>query len=136
VASNLNVQLAGAYLQVQDNTASIIRVNSPVATVVGQVVASFYDSYFAVPSPGPVALALPATTVWLLFIRNISATNTISITLTPAGGSAWASPYVIVPNGVFITMASFASNPAAGGFTAASIGASGASTFVEVLLAA
>jgi hypothetical protein len=134
--ANLNVQLAGANLQVIDNSASIQRVNSPLVTVVAQTSASFYDPYFLVANPGPAAITLPAATVWVVAIRNISGANNISITLTPAGGSAWVSPYVLVPNGVFITMATFASNPGSGGFTALSLGASGANTFCELLLAA
>jgi hypothetical protein len=130
------VQLAGASLQIIDNTATVQRVNSTIASVVGQVAAAFYDPYFSVPNPGPVGLALPATTAWLFYVRNISGSNNISIILTPAGGAAWASAYVLVPNGIFLTMATFSTNPGSGGFTAATLGASGAGTFAEVLVAA
>jgi len=134
--ANLNVQLAGANLQVIDTVASVQRVQSPIATIVAQTAASFYDPYFLVPSPGPVALTLPGATVWNVAIRNISGSNNISVTATPAGGSAWISPLVIPPAGVFIYMATFSSNPAAGGLTALSIGASAGNTFAEILLAA
>lgn len=134
--ANLNAQLAGANIQVIDNSVSVQRVNSPIATIVAQTSAAFYDPYFLVANPGPSAVTLPGTTVWVLYIRNLSGTNTISITLTPAGGSAWASPYVLVPSGIFMTMATFSSNPASGGFTALSLGSSGANTFAELFMSA
>lgn len=134
--ANNNVQLAGANVQVIDNASSIQRVNSPIATVVAQTAATFYDPYFLVANPGPSALTLPGATVWNVFIRNISGSNTISVTATPQGGAAWASPYVMPPNSVFLIMATFASNPGAGGISALSLGSSGANTFAEIMLSA
>ena len=134
--ANLNAQLVGANLQVIDNTASVQRVNSPIASLVAQCAASFYDAYFPVPNPGPVSLVLPGTTVWVIAIRNLSGANNVSVTLTPAGGAPWISPYVLVPTGLLLTIASFSSNPSAGGFTAVSLSASGASTFAEIFMAA
>ena len=134
--ANVNVQLASAALQIIDNAASIQRVNSPITTIIGQVNAAFYDPFILIPNPGPLSLVMPAAVVWLVVIRNTNGTNTISITGTPAGGAAWASPYVLPPNGIFLTMATFASNPAAGGFSAISVSSNGANTYAEVLLAA
>ncbi len=134
--ANLNAQLAGANLQVIDNSISIQRVNSPIATVVGQVAAHFYDAYFSVANPGPTALTLPGTTVWIAVVRNISGSNTVSITATPAGGAAWGSPLVLAPNAVFIYMATFSSNPSSGGITTLSLGTNGAGTFAEIFLGA
>jgi hypothetical protein len=134
--ANINFQLSGASLQVIDNTATVQRVNSPIATIVGQVAATFYDPYILIPNPGPVVLTLPGAIIWQVYVRNINATNTISITATPAGGAAWASPLVLAPNSVFLYMATYSANPAAGGITALSLGASGATTFAEVALAA
>lgn len=134
--ANLNAQLQGANLQVIDNAVSVQRVNSPIATIVAQCAASFYDAYFAVANPGPTTLVLPGTTVWNIAIRNLSGANTISVTLTPTGGAPWASAYVIAPNGLFLTMVPFATNPGAGGFTACSIGTNGAGTFAEIFMAA
>jgi hypothetical protein len=130
------VQLSGGSIQVIDNTATVQRVNSPIATIVGQVAASFYDAFFPVPNPGPVSLTLPGATVWNVFVRNINTTNTISVIATPAGGAPWASPLVLAPNAIFVYMATFAANPAAGGITALTLGSNGANTFAEVMLAA
>lgn len=134
--ANINAQLVGANLQVIDNAASTQRVNSPIASLVAQCTASFYDAYFAVSNGAPTAITLPATTVWVFFVRNLSGTNTITIVGTPAGGSAWASGYVLPPSGLFGTIATFATNPGSGGFTAISLGSSGAGTFAELFLAA
>jgi hypothetical protein len=134
--ANANAQLAGANLQIIDNSNSVQRVNSPITTIVAQTNATFYDTYFLVASPGPASLTLPGATVWVLSIKNLSGSNTISITLTPTGGAAWASPYVLVPNGIFLTMATFSTNPGSGGFTALSLGASGANTYAEIFMAA
>jgi len=136
VATNLNAVLTGGTLQLVDNAAATIRVNSPITTVTGQVASSFYDLYYLVANPGPAAVTLPAATIWQVAIRNISGTNTISVTATPAGGAAWASALIIPPNGWFIYMATYSTNPGSGGITALSLGSSGANTYAEILLAA
>jgi hypothetical protein len=103
--------------------------------LVAQAVACYYDAYYLVPTAS-TALVLPATTIWTVFIRNISASNTIAITGTPTGGSAWASPFVLAPNSIFCVIANYSSNPSVGGFSAISWLASAATTYAEVLLAA
>lgn len=133
--ANVNAQLAGANLQVIDNAASTQRVNSPIATLVAQATASFYDAYFAVTNGAPTSIVLPAATVWTFAVRNLSGANNITIIGTPAGGAAWASGYVLVPSGLFLTIASYSTNPGAGGFTTIALGSSGAGTFAEVFIA-
>jgi hypothetical protein len=134
--SNLNAQLSGANLQLIDNVLAIQRVNSPIATIVAQTAVAYYDPYYLVNTPTIVTVNMPATVVWVLSIKNLSGTNTISIQLTPQGGSAWTSPYVLVPNGLFLTMATFSSNPGSGGFSGIAIGASGVNTYAEILMSA
>lgn len=134
--ANVNVQISSAALQAVDNAASLLRVNSPLATVIAQVNACFYDPFILIPNPGPLVLTLPAATCWFVWILNKSGANSISITGTPAGGAAWASPYVLVPNGLFVTAATFASNPSSGGFSAISVASSAGGTYAEILLAA
>ncbi len=134
--SNVNAQLAGANVQVIDNTASVQRVNSPIATLVAQATACIYEPYILVNNAAPTVLTLPASPCWTLFVRNISSSNNISITITPNGGAAWISPFVLVPAGIFLTIPNYASNPSGGGFTAVSLQASATATYAEVLLAA
>lgn len=133
---NLNVQLSGATLGIIDNAATVQRVNSPIATILGQVNASYYEAALLIPTPGTINLVLPATIVWLVYVRNISSSNNITVVGTPNGGAAWASGYVMPPTSIFCTFASFATNPAAGGFSAITLSASGANTYAEILLAA
>jgi len=135
MASNVNAQLVGATVQVVDNAANVYRVNSVITTLVAQATAAYYDPYALVPT-GSTALTLPAATVWTLYLRNISASNTISLILTPSGGSAWASPYILPPTSILCVVANYSSNPTAGGFTAASWLASASNTYAEILLAA
>lgn len=134
--ANINAQLAGANLQVIDNAASIQRVNSPISTLVAQATANAYFPYLLVPSGGPLSLVLPASPCWTLAVRNISGSATISIIITPNGGAAWISPYVLVASGLFLTIVNYSTNPSAGGFTAVTLQASAATTYAEVLLAA
>jgi hypothetical protein len=134
--ANINAQLAGANFQVIDNAAAVQRVNSPIATLVAQCANSFYDAYYLIPNAAPLSVVLPATPCWVFLIRNISGSNTISITLTPQGGAAWLSPYVLVPSGIFMTIAAFSSNPSSGGFTALTLQSSNAGTYAEIGLAA
>jgi hypothetical protein len=136
MAANVNVQLVGGSIQVVDNAASTVRVNSPIAAIVAQATACFYDAYILIPNGAPLSLVLPAATVWTIYVRNISSANNISIVGTPQGGAAWASPYVLAPVGTFYTSVNYASNPSAGGFSAITLQASAATTYAEVLLAA
>jgi hypothetical protein len=137
MSANINAQLAAANLQVIDNTASVQRVNSPIATIVAQATAFMYDGYMLIPTAAPLSLPLPASPCWTLFVRNISGTNNVSVIVTPNGGVAWTSPYVIVPTSVFLVIANYSTNPAAGGFTAVTLQSSGTGpNYAEVLLAA
>jgi hypothetical protein len=132
--SNLAVQISGASLQVIDNTAQLVRINTVVATMVASATASFYESYFQVGA-GSTSLVLPVSPVWAVYIKNLHASNTVSVTCTPTGGNAWVSPIVLPAGGVFMYWVPYASNPATGGFSVISLQASGAATPVEILLA-
>jgi hypothetical protein len=135
--ANVNVQLTGAALQVIDNAASTIRVNSPISTIVGQTAASVYDAYFQLSTVATVIspFLVTAGPAWQIYIRNISGSNTVSLLLTPTGGSAWASPLILVPNAVFIYMATYSTNPASGGVSLISMTASANNTFIEFFYA-
>lgn len=132
--ANNNIQLSGASLQIIDTAASVTRVNSAIATLIAQTGASLYDAYLTVNNVN-LNVALPAATCFNLYIRNTSGANTISVTLTPNGGVAWASPLVLPPSFCFLYLGTYASNPASGGFTALTLLASANGTPVELLVA-
>lgn len=134
--ANLNIQLSGATLQVIDNAASVQRVNSPLTALVGQVSSSYYNPYYLVANPGSANFPIPLPQIWQVWIRNISSANTISITCTPFSGAPWATPLVLVPNGLFVYMATYSANPSTGGIGALSLTSSGAATYAEILVAA
>ena len=117
-----------------DQTSNLFRLNGVVGTVTLQATASFYDAYLQAAAGGGTVLALPAATVWVVYVKNLHATQNLTVQLTVAGGvqiSAANSP-ILVPGGVFMYW-----NPAeaAGGVTGVTLVGSGANTSAEVLLA-
>ena len=128
--ANINVQLIGASLQVVDNTGTVTRVNSNLGVLLFAGTSSFYDSYYQVGT-SPVSLTLPGTTVQVLYVRNLHATQTVTVTATPSGGAS-VTLGVLQPGGLVFYL-----NPGttSGGYTAVSLSASGPSTPVELLLA-
>lgn len=131
--ANVNVQLNGASIQVLDQN-NVFRVNSPVGQVTLPGNTAFYDSFLSVAtSPGTV-LTLPATTVWVVYVNNLSGSLNLTVQLTVAGGvqiSAVNSP-VLMPGAVFMYW-----NPVenSGGITGVTLIGS-ATCPAEVLLAA
>lgn len=106
-------------------TPVITNLNNPTlaATV------SFYDSFFQV-GPTPTTVNLPAATVWVVYVKNLDPTATITVTFTPAGGAA--ETCVLVPGGLFLY---FQPSEGAGGITALTLTASGGTISAEVLAA-
>jgi hypothetical protein len=130
--SNVNVQLTATALQVIDNTGTVTRVNTPVAALVAALTAASYTDYYIVGT-SPTGLGLPSpgvTAFQFAWIKNNHAVNTVTVTPTPVAGGTPLG-YIIQPGGVF-----FYANPAttAGGLSAITLVASGASTPCELLL--
>jgi len=131
--ANVSVSLNGASMLVLDTTTNQFRVNSIVGTLTLPATDALYSAYFIV-GIAPVALTLPPVgTAWFAYIKNLHATQTIAVTCTPAGGSAWVSPLVLEPGGIFMYLNS---SEAGGGVTAISLLANGVNTPAEILLAA
>jgi hypothetical protein len=106
-----------------------------VGTITLAANTSFYDAYFQAPtSPGTV-LALPAATVWVVYVKNLHATLNVTVQLTVTGGVqiVAASSPLVTAGGVFMY---WCSSEAAGGVTGVTLIGSGANTSCEVLLAA
>jgi hypothetical protein len=48
---------------------------------------SYYDPFFQTVN-GTVVVPLPAATVWLVYVRNLSNTGPMTVNFTPAGGAS------------------------------------------------
>jgi hypothetical protein len=82
---------------------------------------AYYDPFFQTVA-GTKAIPLPAATVWVLYVRNLSTTGNITLNYTPAGGASTSVILVAgatAGNGGLFTYAQPAES--AGGITAATI---------------
>lgn len=78
----------------------------------------------------PTSITLPGSPVNGLYLKNLHASQTITVTWTPAGGSSNVVK-TLQPGGVLVFI-----DPIAGGITALSLTASGTATPVEYILVA
>lgn len=79
MASNINIILSGAILQVIQNTDSSQRVQSPLSVTLPGSEATYIE-YLPISGGAGTALSLPAATIWCLVVFNLGGTNG-----TPAG---------------------------------------------------
>lgn len=133
--ANINVSLNSASIQVLDQASNLFRVNSVVGTITLAATASFYDAYLQAGSGAGTVLTLPAAQIWVVYVKNLHASQTLTVQLTVIGGvqiSAANSP-ILPPGGVFMYW-----NPVetAGGITGVTLIGSAGNTSAEVLLAA
>lgn len=77
----------------------------------------------------PTTITLPATNVTYLHMKNLHATQTVTVTWTPSGGASNVVK-TIQPGGLI----EFLDANGSGGITALSVVASGASTPIEYIL--
>ena len=137
---NLTILLS-ATLSVTNTTLSpsptpvSTNLNNPSLTAT----VSFYDSFYQV-GVGASNLVLPATIIYVCYVKNLHTTNNILVTVTPNGGTA-GSGEIIAPGGVYqyfqaTENAGTAISGVTNGLTAVTLTASGASTSAEILLAA
>lgn len=137
--ANLNVVLSGATLQVVNTADSTVRVNSSLASPTLPAADSSYIDFFPVLAAGS-ALTLPATTIWVLAIRNLGGINgtpagNITVRRQVTGGAltAVADSEIVMPNGVYIY---WNTAETAGGIIAVTLVASVNLTPVEILMSA
>ena len=110
-------------------------VSTNIGTPVAGAQVIGYDAYSNIGSGSPSAITMPAATCWAVYVKNLGATNNLLVTCTPAGGSAWASPLVLLPGASFLYWAPYSAAPGSGGITALSLQGSGGATPAEILLA-
>ena len=135
MSNNVNVVLDSASIQVIDQTNNVYRVNSPVGDVTLTANEANYQSYAVIASGGGTALILPASKVWVVYVKNLDAAANLTVQVQPFGGalpSAANSP-ILTPGGVYIY---WDPSEGAGGVIAVTLISSVGSTAAEVLLAA
>jgi hypothetical protein len=133
--ANVNAQLASATIQVLDITTLTYRVNSPVGTLTLAATAATYDSFVTIVNGAGTALDLPATNVFVVYVKNLDAAATLTVIFQAQGGallSAANSP-VLLPNGVFMYWNTVETS---NGISAVTLVSSAATSAAEILLAA
>lgn len=140
MASNINVVLNGATVQVINTTDSTTRVNSSSGNPTLAASESTYIDFLPIATGAGTTLTLPAATIWVLYIRNLGGVNStpsgnIQVNFTATGGAAIgaANSPIVLPGGVFMY---WNSAETAGGITAVTLISSVANTPVEILMAA
>lgn len=137
MANNAQVQFVAAWAIVDSllspNPTIISRsLNTPTLNLAN----CSYLPYTLVPS-GTLTLALPDTTIWLLYVRNLSNTNNITLNYTPTGGSSTSVVLLLGAStgtgGFFVYMQPAES---AGGITAVSLTGTAANTPADVIMGA
>lgn len=83
----------------------------------------------AIIGTSPVSLALPVSPAQFLYLKNLSAVNTLTVTWTPNGGSS--NVILTLQPGAFIV---FSETNATSGITALSVTASATATAIEFLI--
>lgn len=91
---------------------------------------SFQETNAGSIGTSPVSIALPVSPVQFLYLKNLHATQTLTVTWTPTGGST-ATIQLLEPGDVII----FLHTAAGGGITALSLTGSGAATTCEFVIA-
>jgi hypothetical protein len=124
----ITAQYSG-YISVVDNTTgaqALQKVLSSLATAG----TTFQEAQSFAIGTSPVSITLPISPINFLYVKNLSLTNTITVTWTPNGGSS--NTVVTLVAGAFI---GFAEPSGSNGISALSLTASGASTPVEFIVA-
>lgn len=140
MASNLNVILSAATLQVINTVDSSTRVNSSLGNPSLPAAESTYIDFLPIATGGGTVLTLPAATIYVLCIRNLGGINAtpsgnITVQVQANGGAlpTAANSPIILPNGVY---AYWNVAETAGGIVAVTLVASVANTPCEILMAA
>ena len=134
MANNINCVLDSASVQVIDTVTNTYRVNSAIGSITLAANEASYQSFAPIATAG-TALTLPAATIWVVYVKNLDPTATLTVQVQPTGGalpSAANSP-LLPPGGVYIYWAPLETS---GGIIAVTLKSSAGPTAAEVLLAA
>jgi hypothetical protein len=126
---SISLTLAGT-IQATDNSTGTIAL-SKILTALLTPGTSFSETNQGSIGTSPVSLALPVSPVTFGYIKNLHATQTLSVSWTPNGGSS--NPVVVLEPGSYVIFGGTVA--ATAGVTAISLTGSGASTIYESILA-
>jgi hypothetical protein len=131
--SNVNIT-TGITIQAVDITANVTPFNRLLTGILLPVTVWSASDFFQVATAGST-IALPASTIYYVYARNLG-NNNITLTYTPTGGSSTSiglSPVTSNFGGIFFYAQTAESN---GGITALSAMAATAATPIEYFVAA
>jgi hypothetical protein len=97
----------------------------------------FYDQFVPCPTTGFVVPSIPGGSAFDVYVRNLSLTNVLNVTLTPTGGSAFTVALNFATSssttgGIFMV---WGTTQAVGGFSALTLTGVGATVPAELYLA-
>lgn len=124
----LNISFQGS-IQIVDLVTGLIQSNKTILATLGTATLATMADTLSVGT-GATSIALPISPAQIVYLQNLHATQTITVTWTPNGGSS-AVVGTLQPNGaIFLMEPNLVS-----GITALSVQASGASTPLLYILA-
>jgi hypothetical protein len=115
-------------ITVSDSTSGIIALQKLLSglTTTGTV---FSEAQFLSIGTSPVAIALPISPIQFLYVKNLHATNTVTVTWTPTSGAS-ATIQTLEPGSAIL----FCQNVVGAGITALTVVASGTNTQIEYII--
>src|SRR5271166_2018705 len=115
-------------IQVTDNTTNAIAFTKAL-TAISTSGTIYTEAQTVNIGTSPTALTLPISPSNFVYIKNLHATNTLTVTWTPTGGAS--NPVVTLQAGASIVMVE---PSGASGISALTVTASGANTNIEYIL--
>ena len=124
----LNISFQGS-IQIVDLISGLIQSNKTILSSLGTATLATVADTLAVGT-SPTSIALPVSPTQIVYLQNLHATQTITVTWTPNGGAS-AVVGTLQPNGVLFLIETNLTS----GITALSVQASGAATPLLYVLA-
>ena len=124
----ISAQFQGS-IQISDITTGLIQANKTISALFSSATVATVADTLSVPN-SPTSIALPVSPTQLVYLQNLHASQTITVTWTPNGGSSNVVG-TLEPGGILLLFEA----ATGAGITALSVTASGASTPLLYILA-
>jgi len=116
------------YVQVSDSTTGIVALKKLFASLTASGTA-FTEGQSISVGTSPVTVSLPVSPAQFLYVKNLHATNTLTVTWTPNGGST-ATILLLEPGSAIL----FCEAATGSGITALSLTGSASATLCEYVV--